>query len=1247
MQLSASFSRFFCLQVSGLMKFKVFPRAEDLFKLTTYYFSWLAQSMSSRMSSRSSSPKETNPSAPANVHAQPSTTSPNANAPPAITRGLRRCRLADNLLPPLREDASTTRNNASAEQGRVDRHIPNESFGQDLTECSEPNERIEQTDSRHGTTQPLSKSSRRGWNRPDLEKGGISPTLLSTLDNFTANIPPILNQVDHGKKTPNRDMRGWITSLQEPTYAPLWDSLINTLRSDSTAESYWGQMWDRHLCRYILGVVVPKEKSSPNLEGRSQTRQAVNNAIKRELECHYEPRKFQQRGGKSGRSKTFRDLFREKCRDAGVPVPPYEDSREPQTIIPQTLPPPLPPTLRSKTIHSSALAEPSSAIPRMDIFVHASSPSKNTALSSPEGIHRPYPDSNENLTEELPSLRAACQFSNEWGQTAWWNLRSDHHVRKLPYALLHNHLYELRSLLIDFRWIKRSFKCIDYSTGMHQPPTEGYDIMISALRKNDGKFSAVEVEGFRLIRNAVMLTLPIVKEDVAAKYKDVSFYAHLATQLTGRLLDLKRRFPNIACLLHSIEMYAPRPWLRPLSRCFLQPKTDIRLVVPSNGTFTPHLIVLSDDGKILVTSGTTRTQKDLPESGSRKVHMIRVWDVENGQCILENKKVQNFVRQLALNRDKSCISFETIGGLFFWHLRTSNGRTTIARVVEALSKATDVTSITPTAHADYVLTTHRWQEEENQSMMALWNTEGKLEKKYMSVKSNANCIDVSSDGNSFASGHDNGFIHLWSLTGDSDANPVLSFPNISNKTGAQSVIELGVANGVRDLPTRKTVSISYHEHNDRKLVAAISSDGKIRIWALPPKLNFEERNMKAFMSVLCIAVIRRPRTRQLQWAQKECFYTGGDDGMACEWKRCGSDWRWYAIEKNRGELTSEISASLISVGRNSDLVATYLTKSPYVTVWDTSRSRKENWKSLHERAYRSHCAMKGASVDVTDIQDLTALRKTLPNNDSGHERGTRMRTGMSAYGDNISEIRSELRNYFQSLDIKSRTRLLGEMQPRVVMEWGNENTKRTLEICFEQPVIHCASGTFITDENRAWDSGIVEASGENGEVLRMVGGGDGSGAESNDALDRAMDMRMVNGKGPVNIDLERQERRGMVAALQDGCVALFELEGYDVSDMNRNDIKGENIKLEEEAQIIGPPMAFDEEGANSGHATVPTNNVGNDLEGAVGDGGGNTGDATGLEDGEVVRQSKRRRLSDKNNGGTESGKTKNSNTPIK
>lgn len=98
--------------------------------------------------------------------------------------------------------------------------------------------------------------------------------------------------------------------------------------------------------------------------------------------------------------------------------------------------------------------------------------------------------------------------------------------------------FQLRALLTDFRWIVRTFKCAAFPGGIRHLPTEGYDILLSAVKNRQKDFFALDLEGLRLIRNAIMLIIPILTEDASAKRKDRSFFAHLATQLTGRLLDL-------------------------------------------------------------------------------------------------------------------------------------------------------------------------------------------------------------------------------------------------------------------------------------------------------------------------------------------------------------------------------------------------------------------------------------------------------------------------------------------------------------------------------------------------------------------------------------------------------------------------------------------------------------------------------------------------------------------------------------
>lgn len=1013
---------------------------------------------------------------------------------------------------------------------------------------------------RNAHKQNAAKDGRRLWHRRALEESGASPALIKAIDEFNRAIPPIPNQVDHGRKTQVRDMRRWITILQEPQHAPVWHDLVSVLKIDSSAKEAFGDKWDHHLCRFILQAVVSEDNSNALLGGRSQTRQAVNNAIKRELACPTEGGKSGARG-KSSRSKTFLELFREKCRSADVQVPPLEHSELEVASTTQSAPQPQlsiiqqPNVLTNKRLSHSAMvaAMTSSTLPFTRLpFQFTPQPEISHDLSTQHRL-----GSRSERDTKFQSIRASCSGTDEWGRTAWWELSKDDDIVQLPSLLMEFSPFQLNALLIDFRWIMRTFKCVAFPGGRRHLPTESYDILLLAVKNRQEDYSALDLEAYRLIRNALMLIIPILTEDTSAKKKDKSFFAHLATQLTGRLLDLKRRFPSIAVLVQSIERHAPRPWLRPLSRCFQQPKTDIKLAVPSNGPFTPHLIILSDDGKLLVTSGTTRVQKGLLESAARKVNLIRIWDVDSGRCLLEERNIPFFVRELALSRDKSRIMFQTVGGLYFWHLKSDGISTTVEKEVRAQPEVSDVTSIAPTGRSDMALTTHRRQDASYSGPISLWDTtNGTLLKHFTTVLSSANCIDVSSTGETFVSGHNNGFIHIWNLSsgiedvaGNGLHKPSLSFQNVCEKIGPQPVKPPEQANESPDDNSKRTISVSFRDNGEGQWVAAVSSDEIIRVWALPPEKILENRT-KQFVSALCQAVIPRPRTYVAQWAPEGRFYTGGDDGLAYEWECCQNDeWRWFAIDRKRGERASEISTALISVGKKCDLVATYQTKSPYVTVWDMKLWRDTAWVDIRSRAYRSHCAMKGKSVDATDIQDLTVLKKMLLASGTTGEMRASNQT-MSLYGDNLAEIRKELENNFRHLDPKMSTRTIGEMQPRLIMELPGE--KRVLEVCFDQPVTWGVSGIFVADKSGE-DWGVIVVGREDG---RSMGDGMRMDMDHNIRNDNGNPLTMYGGLSSqmygCRVDVTHEkERQGMVAALQDGSVALFERENGGEGSMSR------------------------------------------------------------------------------------------------
>lgn len=756
---------------------------------------------------------------------------------------------------------------------------------------------------------------------------------------------------------------------------------------------------------------------------------------------------------------------------------------------------------------------------------------------------------------KLEEYRDKCNPVDEWGRTAWWRLSSEEAVRNLPKLLAEHSAWELRSMLLDFRWIMHTFRYVDFSQGMRQLPTLGYDELLSLMRQDRRRrFPLVEVEGFRLIRNALMLIVPILARDEIDDPTEKGFLAHLATQLVGRLLNLKRRFSVIADLIQSIQLHAPRPWLRPLTPCFQEPSTDIKIAVPSYGTFTPHLIDLSHDGKLLAISGTekvrnvkipttvkteasvdTKKPAQVPPGIVKKNCSIRVWDVESGKLAWVVDNISSFVRCLALAWDCSCVAGETVDGLFFWRLQKEDKYYLTPARIDATPRPKSVTSITPTVEGRFVLTTSRSIEE---PAISLWDTStGQQTKVFQAVLSRATCVDVSMDKEYFASGHKNGFIHLWNLwsKGVGDFEPVLSFKNEGDiPENGQQHVDLARTNTTADNSKTATVSISFLDTGgDSSWLAAAAADDVIRVWLLPPRSI--TRKSKTFVSSLRRAVIKCPRVREVQWSLRGGFFSSGDDGIVRLWrKRKTGRWEPHAIGKDKREHPSTLSTVFVSSGKKSELVATYVTKSPYVTVWDTYAFQGEDECEIRERAklYRPYFCVVKDSIDSTDIAHLTTLKRvsgrgdtaaTGANRNAGQEAQTR---GMSNYAlwDSVSLIRTELEWYFSTLGLKYATKASGELNPRL-WTMPTEGLRVPLEICFEQPVIHGVSGTFKT-------ATMVRAN-INSKIAQTFA--------------NAYKL-MSQGTGEIGLEEEEEETHGTVVALLNGEIGIFELHdvlGYE------------------------------------------------------------------------------------------------------
>lgn len=984
-------------------------------------------------------------------------------------------------------------------------------------------------------------------------------------------------------------MRKWIGDLQNPDHDVIWKNLLDVLRTDHSAQNIWANEWDHDICRFILGVLISEDQTK-NRTDKRQSRQAVNNAIKRELTCPTE-------SGVSSRSKTFRDLFREKCTAAGITAPTLvrQQQKNPSRLPPVSKP------LKVGTVETPPIVStPNAQCPQTRV-----EQSLTTELRASAGVvagvatWTERPASSE--FEKVEMYRSTCGV-DEWGRTAWWRISDNQDIQMLPRLLALYRLFELRTLLLDFRWIMRMFRCVDFQVSMRQPITKAYDTLLDLIRRNKRRFPAIEAESFRLIRNAFMLIMPILARDEVSVPTDKTCIAHLATQLVGRLLNLKRRFPNIAHLIRSIEAYAPKPWLRPLTPCFQEPNTDIEIAVPSNGTFTPHLIALSQDGKFLAISGshevrnfiiqsvskeketadTKSSSKCMAKSGSpRKDSSIQIWEVGSGRRVCTVSGITSLVRCMALAWDGSCVVAETVDGLFFWQLKKEGDGYLPFTRVDAASPPKSVTSITPTVAVHHVLTTSRTIID---PVIILWDTTtGRPLKKFYSVNSRATCLDVSMDLGYFVSGHKNGFIHLWNLQGyeysAGDYEPVLSFKNEGEEAenGQQHVV-LSKVNSTKDHAKTATVSVSFYDlGEDSSRLAAVAADHIIRVWELPPRSI--TRKSKTFVSSLRTAVIKCRGVRDVQWLyappastneelKDGWFISSGDDGIARLWRKGKvGNWEPHVIGRSKRGRPSDVSTVLVSCGKQTKLVATYVTKSPYVTVWNTCAFEGEDCEIV-ERAklYKPYFCMVKESVDATDIQHLTTLQRVTraeerggtttisTNNEEGHGGGSKRMTEYG-YGDNVTLIREELERNFSKLGLKNAARVLGEMHPRLCMlSTGNSGS---LEICFEQPVIHGVSGTFKTASAASRTTAAHMREAENGTGLQKT--------ESD--------------------DLEEDETSGMVAALLNGEIAIFELQ---------DGLGGESVTKDE-------PVV---EGSITGESDGTKYNQEKSKEGNVGVGGG-------------------------------------------
>ncbi len=417
---------------------------------------------------------------------------------------------------------------------------------------------------------------------------------------------------------------------------------------------------DVDICRYILSSVI-YEAQDPN-SAKSQTRQAVNNAIKRELTC---PKST----GQTGRGQTFRELFRTKATQAGfltsAPFLPLESSRilsiEDDAIMHE----------RSDIPESSV--DSRGAGSGRQVVVVKGADGKNMPARYAARIHPQYPVGKSENTPTIGGrgvdvILEAATFEG-WnalvqrcertyaGDVAYWSspdLGTPESLRHFIAGLVdRRNIHDLKRILVDFQWIRKHAKAREPGANEHgiiHLVKYGYDKLLAVKTPALNMF---EREGYRLIRNALMLIRPVLQPGIptaemakgiqtAEGRADQSPCAHLATQLYGRLLDASRRYAVVATLLESIRIHAKPPWLRPLNPCFEAPKTDIAIAVRSGVDAVSSAIAMSHDGQLVLTAGDNHTlSTHVTSTGSKGSsseertanYSVRIWDVASGKCV--------------------------------------------------------------------------------------------------------------------------------------------------------------------------------------------------------------------------------------------------------------------------------------------------------------------------------------------------------------------------------------------------------------------------------------------------------------------------------------------------------------------------------------------------------------------------------------------------------------------------------------
>lgn len=806
---------------------------------------------------------------------------------------------------------------------------------------------------------------------------GAGKRWATAVDKFVHQIPPVPYFSDPRRLAPMRDMRGWIAIINRPTQNLAWQRFMRELKQEDLDDN-----GDHAICRHILSSVV-HEAQDPTSE-RRQTRQAVNNAIKRELG-------LPKASGQTGRGETFRELFREKAISSGFRLTPPETSGEKEElhlIDDDVVMYDRAGATNASRSNSSMLSGSRMAIANSLVHVQGNIP--DTRVS---------PDTARmNLLATVGYSASAMSKGTGWnqvesrckrtaaGEAAWWSspdLKTPEQMSALCTHLVRTtNIAELKRILVDFRWVRRHAS--SGADGVMQLVMKGYDALLAIKTE---ALSWFEREGYRLVRNALMLINPILRpelelDSVKMEADNQSFCAHLASQLYGRLLTSSQRFSVILALLESIRTHVQPPWLRPLSPCFDAPKTDIAIAVKSGSNSLASAVAISADGEFVVTPGDNYDEKKT----------VRVWDVGTGNCITIITACEFLWPLLAITPDKRVVITSSTangnGPLMFWNILDEK-----RRYIREVKEETAITAFgeKDTIFAVVVLPNSKSVIGASEGKIRMWSVDsGERERVFKAVGGTIYDLDITPDGALLCAGIASGAVGIWNVA---NGERLLVIKNEEVGSSIPRVLKGDTELKIDEIDAERLYCVSFmvdrvQKSGAPKTVKSIKvvcgGAEKVRIWnisdprSVSPSENFEYEHMKT-IPFPGFGIINNIRC-----TDEQTMYFASGDGNVRTYKLkdehkddkrciptilgCGT----FALTGRRSESGIKSAPVFISVSDNGQRVATG-TDRPFMLVWDVGQ---------YEETLKENSVMFNQSLDPWNMPSfgfMDMLRNYLLN----------------------------------------------------------------------------------------------------------------------------------------------------------------------------------------------------------------------------------------------------------------------------